>query len=174
MTRIILELPKEVHKAILLHLLPKGAKEERAAFVFAKVDEVQDEYLFRYLEWVPVGAEGLEHSSAYYLELTDEMRGNVIKRAHDLGATIVEFHSHLGHWPAAFSESDRAGFDEFVPHVWWRLKGRGYAAVVVTESGFDALAWLTGPRQPQPLTAIRSGDNLLRPTALTLKKWSDG
>src|SRR5262245_57044415 len=120
MARIILELPEEVHKAILSHLLPKGAKDERAAFVFAKAEPEKDSQLFRYVEWFPVEAEGLEHSSAYYLELTDEMRGKVIKRAHDLGATIVEFHCHLGAWPAAFSESDRAGFEEFVPHVWWR------------------------------------------------------
>src|SRR5690242_19671658 len=118
MSRIILELPEEVHQAILTHLLPKAAKEERAAFVFARAEPENDTHLFRYVEWFPVGAEGLEHSSAYYLELTDEMRGKVIERAHDLGTTIVEFHSHLCPWPAAFSESDRAGFEEFVPHVW--------------------------------------------------------
>jgi hypothetical protein len=171
MTRILFDLPPDVQNALWGHLLPEGGLAEQVAFVFARADRERGDHVFRFMEWLPVHPDGLDASSPYYLELTDEMRARVIKTAYDLGATIAEFHSHLGPWPAAFSESDRAGFDEFVPHVWWRLGGKGYLAVVVAASGFDALAWLTGPRSPEPVSAIRSGGKLLRPTGLTLEKW---
>jgi len=171
MARILLDLPPDVQAALWAHLLQQGAVAEQAAFVFAAADRERGDHVFRFVEWLPVGPDGLEAHSGYYLELTDEMKARVIKRAHDLGATIVEFHSHLGPWPASFSESDRAGFEEFVPHVWWRLGERGYLAVVVAASGFDALAWLTGPRLPEPLSAIRSRRKLQRPTGLTLQEW---
>src|SRR6266487_1407438 len=107
------------------------------------------------------------------MELADETRAQVIKRAHDLGASMVEFHSHPYPWPARFSESDRVGLEEFVPHVWWRLKGRPYAAVVVAPSGFDGLVWMTSPDRPEQLDGIACGDRLLRPTGLTLRHWHD-
>jgi hypothetical protein len=173
MTRIFLDLPPEVHEAVLKHLLPDPPESEQAAFIFTNAEVDSGDQVFRHLEWLPVEAYGLEVNSPHYLELTDNMRAKVIKRAHDLSATIVEFHSHLGPWPASFSESDRAGFEEFVPHVWWRLKGRGYVAVVVTQSDFDALAWLSGPHTPEPLTAIRSAGRIHHPTAITLKRWKE-
>jgi len=80
--------------------------------------------------------------TSYHIELADVVRARVIKRAHDLGATLIEMHSHLGKWPAQFSPSDIAGFHEWVPHVRWRLKGKPYAALVVTRRGFDGLAWI--------------------------------
>ncbi len=174
MARVLLDLPPEVLEALWAHLLPERPEAEQAAFVFAKGEREDGDHAFRFLEWYPVGPEGIQANSAFYLELTDQARAGVIKRAHDLGATIVEFHSHLGPWPASFSESDRAGFEEFVPHVWWRLGGRGYLAVVVATSGFDALAWLTSPSSPEMLTAIRSGTRLFPPTGITLHKWSEG
>lgn len=173
MARILLDLPHDGHEAILTHLLPEEPDAEQAAFVFAREQTERGDRVFRFVEWLPVSAEALEANSPFYLELTDDTRGKVIKRAHDLGASIVEFHSHLGPWPASFSESDRAGFEDFVPHVWWRLAGRPYIAVVVTSSGFDALVWITGPKSPEALTAIHCGGKLLWPTGLTLQKWSE-
>lgn len=173
MARILLDLPEDVHDAILSHLLPEEPATEEAAFVFAREHTEGNDRVFQFVEWFPVRPEAFEVNSPYYLELADETRAKVIKRAHDLGASIVEFHSHLGPWRASFSESDRAGFEDFVPHVWWRLRGRPYLAVVVTSSGFDALIWITDPRLPEPLTAIRSGRKLLQPTRLTLRKWSE-
>lgn len=173
MRRVLLDLPADVHQHLLAHLLPAEPESEQAAFVLARAEQEGEYLVLRYADWIPIGPDGVIHASGYYLELTDEMRGTIIKRGHDLGASLVEFHSHLGPWPAAFSPSDRAGFLEFVPHVWWRLKGRPYAAVVVADSGFDGLAWLTGPRTPQALSGIRAGGRLLLPSGLTLQHWSE-
>ena len=106
-----------------------------------------------------------------HASLTDETRGRLIKRAHDLDASLVEFHSHLAEWPASFSESDRAGLDEFVPHVRWRLKGKPYMAVVVAPTSFDALAWVSASKNPEEVHGILVGGTLHRPTGLTLKEW---
>jgi proteasome lid subunit RPN8/RPN11 len=171
-SRSVLELPKHVHRDLLAHLLPPGSTEEEAAFVFAKPLQDGDETTFSYVEHRNIARDGFARHLGDYLELSDQMRAAVIKRAHDLDASIVEFHSHPYLWPAAFSASDRSGLEEFVPHVWWRLKGKPYAAVVVAPSGFDALVWLTDPRTPQALDAIRAGGKTLAPTRLTLKRWN--
>ena len=97
---------------------------------------------FQVIEWEPVLTDDFVIQTSFHIELTDAVRARVIKRAHDLGATLVEMHSHLGKWPAQFSLSDIAGFHEWVPHVRWRLKGKPYAALVVTRKGFDGLAWI--------------------------------
>ena len=107
-----------------------------------------------------------------YLEMADATRARLIKRAHDLGASLVEMHSHPGPWPAAFSPSDRMGLKETVPHMWWRLKGRPYLAIVVAPSDFDALLWLDNPHVPRPLDGVLAGKRLLRPTNKSLKGWS--
>lgn len=173
MNRVILDIPPDVHRAALDHLLPKKVLVERAAFVFARFERGPAETVFRYVDWVAVTSDGTDYESAQHLVLSDATRAAVIKRAHDLGASLVEFHSHVGPWPATFSLSDKAGFEEFVPHVWWRLKGKPYAAVVVAQSGFDALCWLDGPREPRPLSALRVGGHDLAPTALTFDHWRE-
>lgn len=113
-----------------------------------------DADVFEHVEWYPVPSDGFLVHTGYHFELTDETSARVIKRAHDLGASLVEFHSHTGPWRAAFSPSDQLGFQEFVPHVWWRLKGKPYLAIVVTQTDFDGLAWTVGPKTPQHLDGI--------------------
>jgi proteasome lid subunit RPN8/RPN11 len=164
MTGPFLELEPAVHDALWRHLLPDRVAVEQAAFAFATRETTPDAELFRCIEWYGVPEDGFASRSALHFELTDETRALVIKRAHDLGASLVEFHSHTGRWQAEFSGSDIAGFREFVPHVWWRLKGRPYVALVVTRSGFDAFAWLDGPGEPVPLGGILAGGRRVAPT----------
>jgi hypothetical protein len=164
MTSVLLHLPRDVHEALWRHLLPSRAGAEEAAFVFARLTEATVSRTFEYVEWFPVPPDGFASHSRFHLELSDATRAAVIKRAHDLGASLIEFHSHDGPWPAGFSASDWAGFEEFVPHVWWRLRGRPYAAVVVASTGFDALVWLHAPDAPTRLDAIIVDGKHLEPT----------
>jgi hypothetical protein len=173
MGRLLLELPEEVQSALLAHLLPPSARSEEAAFVFAKAMVKETDTVFTFVEWMPVAQDGFVQHSGYYFELTDKTRGGVIKRAHDLGASLVEFHSHLSSRPASFSDTDIEGLRQFVPHVWWRLKGKPYMAVVIAPKTFDALAWRTDPKAPEAVCGILVGGSLLRPTGLTLKDWKD-
>ena len=161
MTTMLLHLPREVHDGLLKHLLPMRSRAEAAAFVFARPAEGR---ALEYVEWFPVPPEGFVSRSRLHLELNDATRAAVIKRAHDLRASLIEFHSHHGPWPAEFSASDWAGFEEFVPHVRWRLRGRPYAAVVVTLTGFDAFVWSDAARAPARLEAIIVDGQRLEPT----------
>ena len=157
-----LVMPAEIHQAMWSHLLPQRARSETAAFMFVRRTST-DAARFEYIEWYAVPPDGFVSRSEYHLELTDETRAFVIKRAHDLEGSIAEFHRHAGSRPAAFSPSDHAGFREFVPHVWWRLKGRPYLAVVVSQDSFDGLVWLDSPQSAQPLGAVVV-DGTLSPT----------
>lgn len=170
---IYLELSKKTYKAIWCHLVNPDSDSEEVAFVFVKPAEAKSRLIFKYIEWLPVPPEGFVTRSGFHLELKDEIRAKVIKRAHDLGASLAEFHFHCGPWPARFSPSDLWGFQEFVPHVWWRLKGKPYLAVVVSSSGFDALVWLKDSKTPQRLDGLLVGDEILVPTALTPLSWED-
>ena len=161
----VIELPAAVYEELHRHLVRNPGANEEAAFVFAKHDATQNR--FEYLEWFAVTPEGFVVQLPYHFELTDETRARTIKRAHDLGCSVIEFHSHTGPWPAQFSSSDWAGFEEIVPHMWWRLKRRPYAAVVVTEDGFDGFAWLVDANTPARLAGISAGGQLLEPTRLS-------
>lgn len=156
------------------HLLPPNNEIEQAAFGFAHAEPEQDAVTLRLVEWLPIMREGFDSQPGAYLELRDGMSGQVIKRAHDLGASLVEFHCHTGAWPAMFSASDLSGFEEFVPHVWWRLKQRPYAAVVVTADGFDGLAWIDAPDAPVALDAIQTPTRIHRATLLTMRSLETG
>lgn len=166
-SQILLKIPKTIQTNIWAHLLPKRFAVEEAAFLFVRRESEDKAEFFSYVDWIPVPPKGFLSRSAFHFELTDEIRAVVIKRAHDLGTSLVEFHSHKGRRPAEFSASDLLGFREFVPHVWWRLKGRPYAAVVLSRSGFDGLVWSTGPDTPRRLNGVVVGKSVLTPTRLT-------
>jgi hypothetical protein len=170
---ILIDLAPSLRDELWRHLLPRRFRWEEAAFVFAQGEKNEGNFTFRSLEWLPVPPSGFASRSRYHFELTDEARAAVIKRAHDLGASLVEFHSHTSRWAAAFSASDLSGFEEFVPHIFWRLRGRPYAAVVVTRSGIDGLAWLENPLDAGRLEGIIVGPRLLKatnPSSLELDK----
>lgn len=172
MSPVALELQPDLHRDLWEHLLPHGWRHEEAAFLFATYSGGEPNHILLAAEWYGVPPSGFEWRSAYHFELTDAVRAHVIKRAHDLGACLVELHSHLGDEPASFSPSDRAGLAEFVPHVWWRLKGRPYGAVVVTRGGFDGLVWLSDPLTTERLPTIVVGSTVLRASCLSPLEFS--
>lgn len=167
MRRVLLHIPPNVRQSLWRHLLPRRPVAEEAAFVYARHQVENGTIVFRYVEWLPVAPDGFAFRSLMHLELADETKAKVIKQAHDLGASLIEFHCHMGSWPARFSPSDHAGFSEFVPHVWWRLKGRPYLAVVVAAGSFDALVWLADPRSPEHLDGIVVEEQVFTPTRLS-------
>ena len=78
----LLTVPGVVHGAIRTHLLPSRSRAETAAFMFVRPSS-DDTPSFDYFEWYPVPGDGFESRSDYHLELTDDARAYVIKRAHD-------------------------------------------------------------------------------------------
>jgi proteasome lid subunit RPN8/RPN11 len=161
-----------LHKRLWRHLLPTlNALEERAAFLFVSSKRTDHQVVFGVLDSYQAGTADLVSQSDGYLELGDEARAKLIKRAHDLGASLVEIHSHPGPWPAAFSLADRVGLRETVHHMWWRLKGRPYLALVFAQNDFDAFVWLDHPKFPRLLDGLLVGERRLLPTNNSLEGW---
>ncbi|MBC8065591.1 MAG: hypothetical protein H7Y17_12220 [Chlorobia bacterium] len=162
-------LTKDQWDALQRHLLPNPFKVEEAAFLFVKVTESGD---FECVDSWCMQPHDFDYQSAFHISLRDETKAAVIKRAHDTGTALVEAHSHLGKWPAEFSRSDLCGFDSFVPHVRWRLKGKPYAAIVLTTADYDGFAWIGDATDPVRIDGLVIGDvDRLGPTGLTPLTW---
>ena len=169
--KALLKIDGDLYGTIMEHLLPAGCEQEQAAFLFAHSVRSDHQVLFEVIEARKLEPADFARQEGDYLEMTDSTRAGLIKQAHDLGASLVEMHSHLGPWPAGFSYADRLGLQETVPHMWWRLKKRPYFALVVTNSSFDALVWLDNAKTPRPLDALLAGDMTLKPTNFSLGGW---
>lgn len=158
---ISLLISSKQHSELLAHM--QASADEQVAFLFTE-PAVGDEPL-RVIELYLVPPEGFVNQSPYHLALTDEVRAHVIKCAWEHGGCLVEVHSHESGPPAWFSPADLEGFDEWVPHVRWRLAGRAYIALVFADESFDALVWEDDV--PGPLSALHVGDLSLKPTGIT-------
>lgn len=164
-----LSMPNQVYQNLRTHLTD-GQKED-SAFIYTKVNKHDDRSQLEFVDWDAITGQDYKSRSAFHLWLSDEMRAHVIKRAHDLDAALVEFHSHPGDEPARFSSSDFSGFSEFVPHVLWRLPDRPYSALVFTNTNFDGLVWLSDEKHPIQLNGISVEEEILKPTTLSLKDY---
>ena len=167
--RIVLKLPDGMYEDLLDHLLPRDSSYEQAAFLFAVPQRTEDAVVLNTVDSAKLVTADFAVQAVDYLELADSTRARLIKRAHDLDASLVEMHSHPGPWNAGFSRSDLLGLSETVPHMWWRLKKRPYAAIVVAPSGFDAMVWLDSPELPRALDCLAAGSRMLRPTNVTIR-----
>lgn len=166
----IIDLTKAQHTEIWKHLLPEGTSYESAAFIFAEFRVLTGSMVLTAQDFLLVGQDGFKAQYDDFIELSDETRVSIIKKAHTTNTAIIELHSHPFNtpWAAAFSLADMRGFEETVPHMWWRLPSRPYAAIVVAPCGFDSLVWLNGPYTPECLTALRVDGEILQPTNMTL------
>ncbi len=169
----ILKLSGSDRARLWTHLLPETTRNEQAAFLFCTATTVNGGLVFGAVDLELLGPSDFAAQYEDYIELTDEARIGLIKRAHHSGTCLAELHSHPGPWPAAFSFSDRIGLKETVPHMRWRLKQRPYLAIVVAPSGFDALVWSQGAAIPEPLGGIEVDSAVMIPTNNSLEGWGD-
>lgn len=166
-----IKIPTAYHRSMSDHLLQDDA--EQAVFLYADVQASRRgdvSFSVRAMDMVP--PDGFDIQSGFHLALTDDALGAVIKRAWDSGRSIIEVHSHP--WPgppASFSPSDLWGLRQLVPHVWWRLQGRPYAALVFGTDSFDAMVWSRDAADPEPLALLDTGVGRRRPTGLTLARY---
>lgn len=171
----VIEISDAAWRELQNHLLPPNSQMEQGAFLLARHDEKPGNcILFKHIETILLHRDDFASQDNDYLELADVTRARLVKRAHDLEASLIEFHSHPGPYPACFSNADLRGLAEFVPHVIWRLKRRPYAAVVVASSGFDGLVWSPPQKSPTPLNEIRTDSTKRHATGLTLRTMMRG
>jgi len=150
------------YRRLLAHMY--AGEDEQVAFLFTHPPQAREP--LRIAELYPVPTGGFADKSPLYLALSDEVRGQVIGRTSRLGGCLVEAHSHA-FGPAGFSPTDLSGFEEWVPHVRWRLKGRPYVALVFAEGSFDALVWEGEDERPALLASLLvEGEGPLVPTGI--------
>jgi hypothetical protein len=169
----VLEIDTKVYAEIMAHLMPRNPRSEEAAFAFCTPFTDDGHIQFSYLDWYRPSNGEFSYKSIFGLELTDDCRAKVIKRAHDLNASIIEMHSHPLSKLPQFSPSDRHGFIDFVPHVRWRLRQRPYAAIVVGRDGFDSLAWFSSSDKPDGVLDVQVESTRLCPTSETYSSWEE-
>lgn len=167
----VLQMTTGAYREIRQHLVREQPKAEEAAFAF--VNAADPENCFELLRWEPVPETSFRYQALDGLELTDEYRAHVIKKAHDLGTALMEFHSHPLSAHAAFSPSDQAGLREFVPHARWRLKRKPYLAAVFATREFDSLWWFSGGAKPDGTIRLRVNGHLIEPSRATLYEWEN-
>jgi len=166
-----LALSSDQYREIYEHLFPGVGQCEEGAFLYCTLEACDSRRVLSVQEMSLLSPDAFTSRSAYYLELTDETRARVMKRAHDLHAVLIEVHSHPHQVQAEFSPSDLSGFATFVPYVKWRLPGRPYAAVVHGCRTFDALIWESDKRMPGRLHEMTVDGNQYAPTGHTLAHW---
>lgn len=168
---INIEFPSCKYLELQKHLLFNDPENEQAGFVFARQVSNSSGHNFEYVDMYLVPSDGFTYQSGYYIELSDLTKSKIIKQAHDSNLCLIEFHSHLGSRPAEFSTSDLSGFVEFVPHVRWRLKGKPYLAIVMSEKTFDAFVWMEKNKMPHILNGIKYGSKIIKPTNLSMRRY---
>ncbi len=157
----------ELYRRLLEHLF--SGRTEQLAFLLATPSDSDRETL-RVSDLYCVPPRAFSIQTAFHINLGDEVRAQMIKWAWDNQSSLIEAHSHLGDVDAEFSPTDIAGLDDFVPHVWWRLQGRPYAALVFSQRGFDGLVWMTSPKCFQELAVLSiAGLRDEHPTSLTTR-----
>jgi hypothetical protein len=166
--KVTLAMPESIWSALHDHLLATPARGEQAAFLFARDSMTEVGIRLDVVDAVHVAAPSIETQADDYIALSDGLRAALIRRAHELGAGLVEAHSHLGPVPACFSSYDLAGLGEWVPHIRWRTGARPYVALVFTVTGYDALAWVGTSTIPTSLSEVVAGTATVHPTDLTI------
>jgi hypothetical protein len=111
--------------------------------------------------------------TGWHVELTDAGRQWVLRRATTTTGWLIEAHSHgpLGD-PARFSPTDHSGLAAWVPHIRWRLPGRGYVALVLGSLTVDGLAWLPDDHTPRAVTELRTSGRIYPTTGKSVHDWN--
>lgn len=144
---------------------------EQVGFFLADFDPATRTFALR--EWRAVPPEGFESQSTFHVTLTDAIKTEVIRWAWESGVCLVEAHSHSHLGRAEFSPSDLWGFRDWVPHLFWRLRSRPYAAFITADDAFDGLAWINAADAPEQVERIELGDGVVL-TATKRTLWSPG
>ena len=134
--------------------------------------EPSDNHDLRVFDRVPLAEQHLV-DTGWHVQLTDAGRQWVLQIATATTGWLVEAHSHGPRGdPACFSPTDRTGLAAWVPHLRWRLPGRGYGALVLGSRTVDGLAWLPHDPQPRALAELRTaGATARRATRRSLAAW---
>lgn len=161
-------IPQQFSKRIRRHL---AKKTEQVVFLFLDQRD-PDSFECKNISLIPESE--LVNESEFHAEVSERAIAAVIKEAATSNSSLCEVHSHpFNKTGTEFSPSDKSGFSEFVPHVWWRLRSKPYFAIVSGQRDCDALAWVKDPVHPTAISEVHFGRKILKPTGISYKKLMD-
>lgn len=147
------------------YLFPAHSETEHAVFLFATMKKDS----FMAIDFKVLEETDFDVQSDYHIQVKPETIASLIKLAHDTRTSLIEIHSHVDQNKAKFSYSDWSGFEDFVPHVLWRLPDRPYAALVFTKETFDGLYWENDMIEPKSIEKIVDKKTIIHSTGLSSK-----
>lgn len=146
--------PPAAEREVRAHLFQNDL--EQGAFLFASPSQSGDIITLAVVDAYLVPPEGWDVQHDVYLEMSDEERARIMKRARDGRTAIIDCHSHPDSGTSvAFSPSDRHGITQFAAYAKWKLEGRPYTALVWGEASIDAVAWYGDFNEARPVDEIR-------------------
>jgi hypothetical protein len=101
-----------------------GSRVEQVAFFLAHHADGR----FNVFEMRLISSAEFDIQTGFHVALADTLRGELVQWAWTADASLLEAHSHVDGDPVCFSPTDFSGLRSWVPHVWWGLQGRPYAA----------------------------------------------
>ena len=147
------------------NLFPTNSDTEHVVFLFAKVKETT----FLTLDFIVLQPSDFDYQSSYHINVKSDVISQLIKSAHDTNTSLIEIHSHIDQPKAKFSYSDWSGFEDFVPHILWRLPKRPYGALVFADNSFDGLYWKNSFNEYRSINKIIDGSDVINSTGLSQK-----
>src|SRR5579859_2501337 len=96
------------------------------------------------------------------LQLDDDVQATALAKIKRDGHTLVEVHTHPGSGSLVrFSPFDMQQLPSFARYVRLKMPGRGFGALVLGESGYEALLW--SEQEPRPITLRAVGELRAQP-----------
>lgn len=164
---LVIAMPTQIYEMIQDHLFQDAENEdalEQASFLFT--EPYAGDGVLRVADARLLGVDDFAIQTPLHIDLAEHVRPELIQRALRDDACLIETHSHNHAGPVAFSASDRRGFQEWVPHMRWRLRRRPYVALVFSFDTFDGLCWSDGDAEPLD-NLLLDGGRRIQPTNRT-------
>ncbi len=145
-TRVLLS--QTQYKKLKRHLFNDDS--EQGAFLFARRKQKRDMLDFVIDEIYFVPTDRWRFRNAGYLELEEKEKVKIMLKAREIGADVLECHSHVSSTKASFSFFDLEEMQKFIQYVWWKLPEKIYGALVWSRKDVNGVIWL--PKQYEPIT----------------------
>lgn len=168
---VVVRIDDLMYKEVRSHLLQNDL--EHVCFLYYRSIFNKGNYVMDVQDFYIVPAHEYDCQYEFHVSLKEECQSKIIKKAWDKKLSIGEIHSHPASMRAKFSATDISGFQDFVPHIWWRLKKGPYFALVISQYEIDALAWIKGPGSYEAVKRIEVGNSLIYPSNNTLKQMEE-
>jgi molybdopterin/thiamine biosynthesis adenylyltransferase len=149
-----IRIPENIWDRVYQHMF--GTSGEHFAFLFVEVSEVENNTVLLTKDVMLISEDDTE-ISGFSLQMKLEAILKVTNTAHKKKLALIEIHNHGSGFgrDVNFSDTDRKGFEEFVPYVLDVVPGKPYAALVITKEPLvEGMIWNT-QNKAEPISYVK-------------------